>query len=151
MNLIPNTLLNEDDVMDFRTANEKGELFKIVIDFVNQHARIEKILENTRVVDCLDFEIFKMNRNLIREDEMVLEFIKSQRDQLYEECLKKARMRNDKLLEQEPILDKIIADIGSALSEEVLDDNKQKISDIGIGLEIALSIIDKYKAESEED
>lgn len=56
-----------------------------------------------------------------------------------------------KLLEQEPILDKIMADIGSALSEEVLDDNRHLISDIGIGLEIALGIIDKYKAESGED
>lgn len=95
MNLIPNTLFNEDDVMELKTVNEKGELFKIVIDFENQYARIEKILEETREVDCLDFEIFKMNRN-IREDEMVLEFIKSQRDQLYEECLKKARIRNDR-------------------------------------------------------
>lgn len=49
---------------------------------------------------------------------------------------------------QEPVLDKIIADIGSALSEEVLDDNRQQISDVGIGLEIALRIIDKYKAKS---
>lgn len=46
------------------------------------------------------------------------------------------------------VLDKIIADIGSALSEEVLDDNRQQISDVGIGLEIALRIIDKYKAKS---
>lgn len=92
MNLIPNTLFNEDDVMEFKTVNDRGELFKIIIDFVNQHARIEKILERTIVDDCIDFEIFKMNRNMIREDEMVLEFIKSQRDQIYEECLKKARM-----------------------------------------------------------
>lgn len=56
-----------------------------------------------------------------------------------------------KALEQEPILDKIMADIGSSLSEEVLDDNRHLISDIGIGLEIALGIIDKYKAESGED
>lgn len=49
---------------------------------------------------------------------------------------------------QEPVLDKIIADTGSALSEEVLDDNRQQISDVGIGLEIALRIIDKYKAKS---
>ena len=96
MSLIPNTLFNEDYVMELKTVNEKGELFKIVIDFENQYARIEKILEETREVDCLDFEIFKMNRNVIREDEMVLEFIKSQRDQLYEECLKKARIRNDR-------------------------------------------------------
>lgn len=56
-----------------------------------------------------------------------------------------------KALEQEPVLDKLRADIGSALSEEVLDDNRHLISDIGIGLEIALGIIDKYKAESEVD
>lgn len=56
-----------------------------------------------------------------------------------------------KALEQEPMLDKIRTDIGRALSEEVLDDNRHLISDIGIGLEIALRIIDKYKAESEDD
>lgn len=54
-----------------------------------------------------------------------------------------------KLLEQESILDRIIADIGRAMSEEVLDDNRQRISDVGIGLEIALRIIDKYKTDSE--
>ena len=54
-----------------------------------------------------------------------------------------------KALEQEPILDKIRAEIDCALSEEVLSDNKQQISDVGIGLEIALSIIDRLKAESE--
>lgn len=55
----------------------------------------------------------------------------------------------NKLLEQESILDRIIADIGRAMSEEVLDDNRQRISDVGIGLEIALRIIDKYKTDSE--
>lgn len=54
------------------------------------------------------------------------------------------------LLEQESILDKIRAEIDSALSEESLSDNRQQISDVGIGLELALSIIDKYKAESED-
>ena len=54
-----------------------------------------------------------------------------------------------KALEQEPILDKIRAEIGNALSEEALDDNRQQISDVGIGLEIALSIIDKYGKEQE--
>lgn len=48
------------------------------------------------------------------------------------------------------VLDKIRAEIGNALSEEILSDNRQQISDVGIGLEIALSIIDKYKSESEE-
>lgn len=91
MSLIPNTLFNEDAVMELKTVNEKGELYKIVIDFENQYARLEKIQEETRVVDGLDFELFKMNRNMIHEDELLLEFIKSQRDQLYEECLKKVR------------------------------------------------------------
>lgn len=48
------------------------------------------------------------------------------------------------------VIDKIRAEIDSALSEEVLSDNRQQISDVGIGLELALSIIDKYKAGSED-
>lgn len=47
------------------------------------------------------------------------------------------------------MLNKIRNEIDSALSNEILSDNKQQISDVGIGLELALSIIDKYKAESE--
>ena len=47
------------------------------------------------------------------------------------------------------VLDKIRAEINKALSAETISDNNQQISDVGIGLELALSIIDKYKAESE--
>lgn len=49
------------------------------------------------------------------------------------------------------ILDKIKAEIDRALSGEILGDNRQQISDVGVGLELALSIINKYKAESEAE
>lgn len=54
-----------------------------------------------------------------------------------------------KALEQEPILDKIRAEIASALSEELPNDIRTQISDVGIGLEIALKIIDKHRKEDE--
>lgn len=62
MSLIPNTLFNEDNVMELKTVNERGELFKIVIDLENHYTRIEKIFEKTSVVvDGFDFEIFNLN------------------------------------------------------------------------------------------
>lgn len=48
------------------------------------------------------------------------------------------------------VLDKIRAEIVRALSVEMFDVNGRRLSDVGIGLAIALSIIDKYKAESED-
>ena len=55
-----------------------------------------------------------------------------------------------KALMQMDVLDKIRAEISKALSAETISNNNQQISDVGIGLELALSIIDKYKAESED-
>lgn len=47
------------------------------------------------------------------------------------------------------VLDKIRAEIDSALSEELPNDVRTQISDVGIGLEIALKIIDKHRKEAE--
>lgn len=49
------------------------------------------------------------------------------------------------------VFNKIRAEIDNALSGETLGDNRQQISDVGIGLEIALSIIDKYRPESADE
>lgn len=45
------------------------------------------------------------------------------------------------------VLDRIRAEICRALSDETLDANGQLLSDVGIGLTIALSIIDRYITE----
>ena len=47
------------------------------------------------------------------------------------------------------VLDEIRAEIDSALSEELPNDVRTQISDVGIGLEIALKIIDKHRKEAE--
>lgn len=45
------------------------------------------------------------------------------------------------------LLEEIKAEINKALSEETISDNRQQISDVGVGLELALNIIDKHIKE----
>lgn len=51
-----------------------------------------------------------------------------------------------KALEQESVLDMIIAEIEQVVNQEKLHDEKW-----ALGLKYALHIIDKYKAESEDE
>ena len=57
-----------------------------------------------------------------------------------------------KVIKQEvnAVLDKIRAEINKALSEETISDNRQQISDVGVGLELALNVIDKHIKEYAE-
>ena len=45
------------------------------------------------------------------------------------------------------VLEGIKAEIDKALSEETISDNRQQISDVGVGLELALNFIDKHIKE----
>ena len=48
------------------------------------------------------------------------------------------------------LLEGIKAEINKALSEETISDNRQQISDVGVGLELALNVIDKHIKEYTE-
>lgn len=45
------------------------------------------------------------------------------------------------------VLEGIKAEINKALSEETISDNRQQISDVGVGLELALNVINKHIKE----
>ena len=57
--------------------------------------------------------------------------------------------RNPELMDSK-VLDEIRAEIDSALSEELPNDIRTQISDVGIGLEIALKIIDRHRREAKD-
>ena len=57
-----------------------------------------------------------------------------------------------KLLEREPTLDKIIAEIEqvkSIMNEEIINNNRKDLINFVNGLNQSLVIVDRYKAESE--
>lgn len=45
------------------------------------------------------------------------------------------------------VIEGIKAEIDKALSEETISDNRQQISDVGVGLELALNVIDRHIKE----
>jgi len=64
-----------------------------------------------------------------------------------------ALLRAIKALEQEPILDKIRAEIEqvkSIMNEEIINHDRKDLINFVNGLNQSLVIIDKYKAESED-